>query len=198
MKTKGKTCAVKSITVFFITALTLSEFVLASELKYDPRTFNRFRDAIVSGNKSDVNSLLASGLNVNATTQGNITPLMIATATMQNDIAVTLIQNDALISIADNLGRTALFVAASTGNHALVSAMLEYNDGIAAINMSDNEFGFTPLHASITLDDRESVALLLREGASATITDKVGMGTVQQICATDRRLSCELVRAQRR
>jgi glycerophosphodiester phosphodiesterase len=117
---------------------------------------------------------------------------------MNNEIAKILLENNAQISAKDNLGRTALFVAASTANTELMNAMLEYNDGVAAIDIPDSQFGFTPLHVAVTLDDREMTELLLREGASTSIPDRVGMGTVQSMCASDMRVSCVVVRSNRR
>jgi len=170
----------------------------ANRLVYNPSEFDQFRYAIIADDIRKVRELIDTGVNVNAMTDGGGTPLMFATILMNNPIALLLLQNGAIINTTDNRGRTPLYFAANGRNAEIIGALLEFDDGVATVNMVDNQVGYTPLHLAVTLNDPNSAKFLLAAGASITIRANAAMGTVEEICLNKQSAACSVVRNHRR
>ncbi|TYZ58291.1 hypothetical protein PybrP1_003777 [[Pythium] brassicae (nom. inval.)] len=88
-----------------------------------------------------------------------------AAAAANDAAAVERLLRDALVPVDDtnDLGETALHLAAARGNDAAVRVLLQHN---ASLTAADWESGWTPLHRSV-YNDRLSTTLLLLRHARA-------------------------------
>lgn len=78
-----------------------------------------------AGREKVVNTLLAEGANVNATTVDGHSALQYAASKNWKSICVALLDRDADVNIADNRGATPLHRSASKGNIAIVELLIE-------------------------------------------------------------------------
>lgn len=82
--------------------------------------------AASAGREKAVNTLLAEGANVNATTIDGHSALQYAASKNWKSICVALLRKYANINIADKRGATPMHRAASKGNVAIVQVLIEY------------------------------------------------------------------------
>jgi len=106
--------------------------------------------------------LLAKSANINATSNGEETPLHIAAMYDKSaEIIPWLIENGADIEARTNQGATPLLMAAQQGANVAVRFLLDRG---ADIEARDNE-GNTPLHLAADNGHQETVTILLEHGA---------------------------------
>jgi hypothetical protein len=117
-------------------------------------------------------SLLEShvGDDVNATIGNGVTPLHLAAATDQADMATLLIERGATISATNNLGFTAFHWAASRNNINTMNVLIEAG---ADLNAKARN-GITPLHWAASKNAVVAVTRLIN--ANADISAKTAMG----------------------
>ncbi|KAF2882129.1 hypothetical protein ILUMI_24051 [Ignelater luminosus] len=80
-------------------------------------------------------------------------------------------------SVKDEMGRTALHVAASCGRMDVVKWLIQMKH--ANINAKDNESGYTPLHRSIFYGKVNVAVYLIKLGANVTLTDFNGLTSLE-------------------
>jgi ankyrin repeat protein len=118
--------------------------------------------AVIGGSTLVVRNLLEHGAMVDATTNDNSTPLMIAAERGETDIVRLLVSWKAKVNLKNNQGQTALIIATRKGRGVCVKALLRSGaDG----TIRDNT-GKTALAHALE-DGDQKIVRLLREGGTA-------------------------------
>ncbi|MDO8717567.1 MAG: ankyrin repeat domain-containing protein [Polaromonas sp.] len=117
---------------------------------------------LISWPKTDVNRLNAKGES----------PLMLAALKGQRDLAAQLIKRGADVN---KTGWTALHYAASSGQLAIISLLIEHSAYIDA----ESPNGTTPLMMAAMYGSPEAVKLLLQEGADPQLKNQQGLSALQ-------------------
>ncbi|KAL0243041.1 hypothetical protein GEMRC1_005604 [Eukaryota sp. GEM-RC1] len=78
--------------------------------------------------------------------------------------------NPAFINIPADTGLTPLMIAAQSGNHTLVSVLLQFN---AKVNVQDNN-GCYPIHWATYSGCSQTILALLSQGADMWVKDNIG------------------------
>ena len=99
------------------------------------------------------------------------TPLILAAALSEPDIAEMLIQNGANITVLDDYHRSAFWYAALREDVRITKILLKAQSVGEVVNTPDYVFKRTPLHVAVRGDEPEVVDLLLQAGASGTQKD---------------------------
>lgn len=130
--------------------------------------------AVITADKSLVETLLDEGDGVNARDPQGGTPLHWSVARGDAGITRLLMDRGADVKAGDDAGLTPLMVAASAGYARFVELLIQRG---ADVNATDDEFGFTPLHWAIdghkglSLD---TIAVLILRGADLSAKDAKG------------------------
>ena len=99
-------------------------------------------------------------------------PLHNAVQCYEIDIICTLvIKNSQSINLQNNLGKTALYLAAERGYKAIVNILLSYGADINIPSIKGN----TPLHAAIWSEESETAEYIIRNGADLTACTETGL-----------------------
>jgi ankyrin repeat protein len=117
---------------------------------------------LINWPKTDVNRLNAKGES----------PLMLAALKGQQDLAAQLIKRGADVN---KTGWTALHYAASSGQLAIISLLIEHSAYIDA----ESPNGTTPLMMAAMYGSPEAVKLLLQEGADPQLKNQQGLTALQ-------------------
>jgi len=125
-------------------------------------------EATVADDAGLLRALLDHGADVNTRNQAGATALMWATGDLEK--TRLLLERGADVSVSSDSGRTALMIAAG-GGHATEIARLLIEKGADARYTSN---GYTALMEAAEQGDRELVDLLLKHGANAKSTNRVG------------------------
>lgn len=99
-------------------------------------------EAAKNGDQRLVKSLLAAGLNINATNRFGNTSLMIAADNEQVEMVKLLTSTGAFVDVRNDFGFTALMFAADKGNEDIITILIQNG---AEANAA-NKVGFTPLY----------------------------------------------------
>lgn len=123
-----------------------------------------------SGSVEQVKELMKAQPNcINQKNVDGYTPLILACYRSNNEVAVFLIENGALINENSPMG-TALMAAIVKGNNEIVSLLIKKN---ADVNVTDNQ-GITPLIYAVQFKNSEVVKWLLQQNADKTKVDLKG------------------------
>lgn len=160
--------------------------------------FEAFKEAIISNEIQSIERISRDGCDANIATVEGGTPIMLAIILGRELIVNKLIESGARVDVQDELGRSPLFFAASTGHTSIARMILTRYTHSNFIDNPDKQFGFTPLHLAWNFDNAELAQLLLAHKASVDVQDLFGYGTVRQICQKDRNNVCEVVNSLRR
>ena len=117
---------------------------------------------LINWPKTDVNRLNAKGES----------PLMLAALKGQQDLVAQLIKRGADVN---KTGWTALHYAASSGQLAIISLLIEHSAYIDA----ESPNGTTPLMMAAMYGSPEAVKLLLQEGADPELKNQQGLTALQ-------------------
>lgn len=170
-------------------------------------------DAVLYGDAKSVQSLIASGADVNAFDDTGMTPLMVASSEGRTAIAKLLLGAKADVNAAGQDGTTALMRAASANRRDVMQLLLSsganvnatnaggmtalmvaafggYADAVRMLlagkadpNIADNQ-GRTALMAGATSGDAPTVDALLKSGANPNVSD-AGHGTPMTYAAAE-------------
>ncbi len=126
------------------------------------------------GSCSELEKLVARGIDINAVDQYGSTPLQYAVIHKKVDAVRWLVDHGADVNIADGVrGCTPLFgVAGAKGELAQEIALILLGNG-AHVN-AVNFYGCTPLHLSVRYGLQDKVKLLIEHGADVSWPDKDG------------------------
>jgi len=148
--------------------------------------------AVICDDLRAVQKLLDSGVSADSRwkSEHNVTALIDAIIRERFNIAKLLIEKGADVNLNDDLGRSALMMAASWGNLEILESLIEKG---ADINAQDN-YGSTPLMWSIWKPDNFSVIkALLDKGADVNLVDMHGKTALMYGIENDNKLE-ELLR----
>jgi len=135
-------------------------------------------DAVLRGNIEAVKQHLTAGMDVDARSKQDKTPLHLAAMVGHKEIAELLIAKGADVNAkGDLVGHTPLQVVATPLFIALIQRHKEVVELLIAkgadVN-AKNRMGWTPLHFAASGRDKESAELLIAEGADVNAKDKNG------------------------
>jgi len=134
-------------------------------------------DAAKSGDLEQIQRLIVKGVDVNAHTTRNETPLIIASLAGKGEVVNYLLQRGADINARSASGLTALHAAAYAGQAEIVSLLVAKG---AAVNDASNRFGTTPLLMASEENHIETVRTLLGHGADVTAVEINGYNPTSQ------------------
>lgn len=126
--------------------------------------------AIQDGDHYRIDSLLISGVDVNAKTSDQWTALMIATVKGYTNVVQELLKRGADVNAKNNKGWTALRFAVSMDDIETMYALIGAG---ADVNTGDSE-GKTALMQAAGENSLESLEILLQNGAEVNLTDRAG------------------------
>lgn len=130
-----------------------------------------FLNACRNGQKGIVQIFLKKGgINVNKRDAEGNTPLHYACLKGYRDIVNLLLDNDADVSIANNLSETPLHAASRSGNKEIIGRLVEYG---AELDATDSE-GQTPLIRLLDNRRTDAALFLIEQGADPEIADNTG------------------------
>lgn len=128
-------------------------------------------DAAKSGDLAEVQRLVVDGVDVNAKSVNDETPLIVATLQGQGEIANYLLQRGANIDARNSGGLSALHAAAYAGHSDIVTLLLAKG---ADVKDATNSYGVTPLHVAAEENRVAVVEVLLKHGADPNALEKNG------------------------
>ncbi len=163
------------------TILGLAPIPETAPIRLEDPIFQACRD----GNLATVRALLDGGTDVNATTNGRVTPLHIACHNGNIRLAELLLRHAADVNATAIDGRTPLHLACFNSQIEAAELLLERG---ADINATDNG-GRTPLHWACILAHTVIAELLLRHGANINTTNNHGHTALEIACWGIRDLS---------
>jgi hypothetical protein len=166
-----------------VALLTLSRAAISQEELIKPNTIEHvppFAKAVLTRDSGYLSKLLETRENVNERVlakegaRAGFTPLILAAAISDTEMAQMLIRHGAKITILDDYHRSALWYAALHENVRLTEVLISATGVSDVINAADNDFDRTPLHLAVRGSRPEVVTLLLKVGASRDQKDILG------------------------
>jgi ankyrin repeat protein len=133
--------------------------------------------AVLTGDPKEVDRWLSKGANVDEPVRAKkgaragFTPIILAAAISDSQIAKKLIENKANITLLDDFHRSAFWYAALNQSDAVTAVLITARDANDVINAADDDLKRTPLHLAVRGNEVESVKLLLTKGASRSVED---------------------------
>jgi ankyrin repeat protein len=125
--------------------------------------------------------LIAHGADVNAPPDGEgRTPLLVASAASNEDLAELLVQKGARVKVKEPDGTTPLHYAAFSGEHRLAGTLIANGAPVSARGFR----GTTPLHLAAMRGDEDMVKLLVANGADVNARDDNGYTPVHAAAGT--------------
>ncbi len=132
--------------------------------------------AAQEGDAENIRRLIAEGADVNATSGGLWTPLLIASLGGDAEMVSYLFDNGASVDAQNGKGCTALMVATIEGHREVVRALIEHGADVNARNQN----GWTALRFAVSMDETEILRALLDAGAYVNATDNEGETPLMQ------------------
>ncbi|MBD0369478.1 MAG: ankyrin repeat domain-containing protein [Pyrinomonadaceae bacterium] len=126
--------------------------------------------AVDDGDFAALNSLISSGADLNARSNDEWTPLMLATIKGHTAMVEALLKNGADVNARNRKGWTALMFAVSMSDADTIRML---HMGGANVNARDKE-GKTALMQAVNENNRESLKILLEVGADINLEDYSG------------------------
>ena len=144
--------------------------------------------ATFSGNNNALSCLIDSRANVNALTDDNRTPLMLACE--YGHLVNCLLQNGAYVDFQDDDGQTALYLATYSERNRFdnLSSLIRYG---ADVNTADIR-KCTPLMQASQFCDVEEVTLLIEHGAKVELQDQNGDTALHYAARVEKATSANL------
>ena len=140
-----------------------------------------FLNACRNGQKGIVQIFLKKGgIDVNKRDAEGNTPLYYACLKGYRDIASLLLDNEADVSIANNLSETPLHAASRSGNKEIIGKLVQYG---ADIDATDSE-GRTPLIRLLDNRRTDAALFLIEQGADTEIADNTGHKAIDYATAS--------------
>jgi serine/threonine-protein phosphatase 6 regulatory ankyrin repeat subunit B len=128
--------------------------------------------AAEKGDIQTVQTLLASGAEVNAANTYGVTALMMAASKGHKDIVKALLEKGADVNVQNNKGQTLLLLAAWEGDIELAKILLEQG---ADLHAAERPTSITPIWFAAQRGYVEMVELFLEKGADINVPGKNGV-----------------------
>jgi hypothetical protein len=137
--------------------------------------------AVLTGNPEEVGKLLSrehidDRVRAKEGARAGFTPLILAAAVSDPDIALMLIKGGANINILDDFHRSAFWYAALHEDPSLTNILILAPKAGEVVNEPDDDFKRTPLHLAVRSSSRDLVELLIKVGASRSREEKDILG----------------------
>lgn len=132
--------------------------------------------AAQAGDLDKIGLLVAQGVDVNAMSDDNYTPLMIAALGGDPQLVEALFDRGAEVNATGSNGWTALMIATIEGQTEVVRALIEHGADLNAASKG----GWAALRFAVSMDETEILRLLLEAGADANLADTQGETALMQ------------------
>jgi uncharacterized protein len=132
--------------------------------------------AVLTGDLKKVDAAL-DGANVDERVRAKegaragFTPIILAAALSDSEIAAMLIQKGAKITLLDDFHRSVFWYSTMAENFDVTKILISARDAADVINAADDDLKRTPLHLAVRRNEVETVRLLLEKGASRDLQD---------------------------
>jgi ankyrin repeat protein len=136
--------------------------------------------AVLSHDREQVSKALETGAKVDEAVRAKdkaragFTPLILAAALSELDIAKILIEHGSKITVLDDFHRSAFWYAALREDVGVTEVLVNARGVSDVINAADYDFQRTPLHIAVRGSEPQLVGLLLKGGASREQKDILG------------------------
>lgn len=137
--------------------------------------------AVREGDLDKIGLLAAQGVDINAMSEDECTPLMIAALGGDAEMVGALFGEGAALNAAGCKGRTALMVATIEGHAEVVRALIEHGAQVDAVNNR----GWTALRYAVSMDETEILRLLIEAKADVNLADAEGQTALMQAAGED-------------
>ncbi|XP_029464279.1 ankyrin repeat domain-containing protein 27 isoform X2 [Rhinatrema bivittatum] len=165
----------------------------------DDRGYTPLHIAAICGQAPLIDLLVSKGAAVNATDYHGSTPLHLACQKGYQDVTLLLLHYKACTDAQDNNGNTPLHLACTYGHEDCVKALVYYDVQSCRLDIG-NEKGDTPLHTAARWGYQGIIEVLLQNGASTDIQNRMKETPLQ--CALNSKilslLEINSVRLERR
>uniref|UniRef100_A0A8C8IQ28 VPS9 domain-containing protein n=1 Tax=Oncorhynchus tshawytscha TaxID=74940 RepID=A0A8C8IQ28_ONCTS len=132
----------------------------------------------VAGQSLLIDLLVSKGALVNATDYHALSPLHLSCQKGYQRVTLLLLHYKAYSGAQDNNGNTPLHLACMYGHEDCVKALVYYDLHVCRLNIQ-NDKGDTPLHIAARWGYEGIIEVLLQNGASTTINNKVNDSPLQ-------------------
>ncbi|KAJ7311918.1 hypothetical protein JRQ81_006238 [Phrynocephalus forsythii] len=156
----------------------LNDPSIVTPFSRDDRGYTPLHVAAICGQASLIDLLVSKGAVVNATDYHGSTPLHLACQRGYQSVTLLLLHYKARNEIQDNNGNTALHLACTYGHEDCVKALVYYDIHSCKLDIG-NEKGDTPLHIAARWGYQGIIEVLLQNGASPHIENRMKETPVQ-------------------
>ncbi|MBI3902288.1 MAG: ankyrin repeat domain-containing protein [Nitrosomonadales bacterium] len=139
----------------------------APQYAYTPLEFLK---AVEMGNSATIGRFLSRGTNLEVRDERGWSPLMIAAANGNEEIAALLLRSGADVRATDNAGYTPLHWAAFNGHDKVVKLLIEQGSDPNALS----NFGWSSLMQAATRGHCAAAELLIKGGADVNLSNTEG------------------------
>jgi len=183
------------------TAAAGQSLVSNSALKIVPNTIVSIPPlarAVMSGDREQIAKLLGEAKNLDEPVRAKegvragFTPLILAAALSEPDIAQLLVKRGAKITVLDDFDRSALWYAAVDQDVGVTQALIFAHGAGEVVNTPDKDLQRTPLQIAVRSDSPQVALLLYKIGASPKQKDILGE-TVLDYCKREFNAACKVL-----
>uniref|UniRef100_A0A8D2L4N5 Ankyrin repeat domain 27 n=1 Tax=Varanus komodoensis TaxID=61221 RepID=A0A8D2L4N5_VARKO len=156
----------------------LNDPSIVTPFSRDDQGFTPLHIAAICGQASLIDLLVSKGAVVNAMDYHGSTPLHLACQKGYQNVTLLLLHYKASTEVQDNNGNTALHLACTYGHEDCVKALVYYDVHSCKLDIG-NEKGDTPLHIAARWGYQGIIEVLLQNGASPDIQNRMRETPVQ-------------------
>ncbi|XP_078236475.1 ankyrin repeat domain-containing protein 27 isoform X1 [Pogona vitticeps] len=156
----------------------LNDPSIVTPFSRDDRGYTPLHVAAICGQASLIDLLVSKGAVVNATDYHGSTPLHLACQKGYQNVTLLLLHYKARNEVQDNNGNTALHLACTYGHEDCVKALVYYDIHSCKLDIG-NEKGDAPLHIAARWGYQGIIEVLLQNGASPHIENRMKETPVQ-------------------
>uniref|UniRef100_A0A8C8H9Y3 VPS9 domain-containing protein n=1 Tax=Oncorhynchus tshawytscha TaxID=74940 RepID=A0A8C8H9Y3_ONCTS len=157
---------------------SLNDPSIITPFSRDDRGYTPLHVAAICGQSLLIDLLVSKGALVNATDYHALSPLHLSCQKGYQRVTLLLLHYKAYSGAQDNNGNTPLHLACMYGHEDCVKALVYYDLHVCRLNIQ-NDKGDTPLHIAARWGYEGIIEVLLQNGASTTINNKVNDSPLQ-------------------
>uniref|UniRef100_A0A8D0H6M3 Ankyrin repeat domain 27 n=1 Tax=Sphenodon punctatus TaxID=8508 RepID=A0A8D0H6M3_SPHPU len=163
----------------------LNDPSIVTPFSRDDRGYTPLHRAAICGQAPLIDLLVSKGAIVNATDYHGSTPLHLACQKGYQNVTLLLLHYKASMEVQDNNGNTPLHLACTYGHEDCVKALVYYDVHSCRLDIG-NEKGDTPLHIAARWGYQGIIEVLLQNGASPDIRNRMKETSLQ--CALNSKI----------